>query len=119
MSTVNSADAAPRCPVCGTPIAVEQPTCSHVQFVYSFDQARFLFLATGLAQEIVQANQQQAGCTHAEWQSLPELAHHRLLARPQAAVLDWQNRPQSWGGWLLGVDWQEHQPSRNAAEWVS
>ncbi|AZB72113.1 hypothetical protein [Synechococcus elongatus] len=92
---------------------------SHVQFIYSFDQARFLFLATSLAQEIVQANQQQAGCAHEHWQSLPELAHHRLLARPQAAVLDWQNRPQSWGGWLLGVDWQEHQPSRNAAEWVS
>lgn len=31
MSTVNSADATPRCPVCGMPIAIEQPCSVHLQ----------------------------------------------------------------------------------------
>lgn len=92
------------CPFCGSVVEADQSHCSHVRFVYSFDRAQFHFLSPDLAAAIAQADQQQAGCADAEWQSPPELAQNLLLQRPQAAVLDLQWRLRSWAGWLVGVE---------------
>ncbi|WP_208677278.1 hypothetical protein [Synechococcus elongatus] len=92
------------CPVCGAAISSEGERCVHVQFLYSYDQARFLFLSLDLAEAIARADAQQAGCADAEWRSLPELAYELLAQREQVVVLDCQQRGTSWVGWLLGLD---------------
>lgn len=94
------------CPVCGESFSPDQPSCAHVQFVYSFDRAKFSHLSESLAQQITLADVAQADCPDDCWQSLPELAQAILMQRPQTAVIEWQSRQQSWTGWLIGIDWQ-------------
>lgn len=102
------------CPVCGAAIDLEGQHCAHVQFIYSYDQARFLFLSLDLAEAIARADAQQAGCADADWRSLPELAHDLLAQREQVVVLDVQQRRRSWAGWLLGLDAQAQSAGVNA-----
>lgn len=104
----------PRCPACGENITLEGQPCPHVQFIYSYDQACFLLLMPDLEAVISQAYEQQDSHAYSEWKSLAELAHYRLLDRPQAAVLDLQNRAQSWAGWLVGFDWNAESYSKKS-----
>lgn len=100
------------CPVCGADIT-EGQYCSHVQFIYSYDQGQFLVLQPELEAVITKAYEAQDRHAYSEWKSLSELAHYRLLDRPRAAVLDLQDRTKSWAGWLVGVDWN---PETNSQE---